>query len=89
VIPYITKVEPLLEQLAGCTDEIWIYGLSIESRSYPNWQNVQRILSDHFPTQKDKIEEAIFSRDHPYWGQLIEDLLARQQDKDLNLNIHI
>ena len=89
VIPYITEVEPLIDMLEPITDAIWIYGLSMNSRTDLNWLNVQSILNTHFPEMKDKIEAAIFSKDHPYWIQLGQHLNHIQNDRPLNLNIHL
>jgi len=38
VIPFITDAEQLIDQLADCTDKIWIYGLSFRDRSGRAWQ---------------------------------------------------
>jgi len=89
VIPYITDVKPLIDMLAPHTDVIWIYGLSIQERSDQNWQNVQSILNRYFPNLKEQIEAVIFSKDHPYWIQLRQDLLEIQNDRQLNLSIHL
>jgi hypothetical protein len=87
VIPYITDVEPLIDLLDPIADTIWIYGLSMNLRSDLNWINVQSILSTHFYELKDKVEAAIFSKDHPYWIQLRQHLNDIQNDRSLNLNI--
>lgn len=89
VIPYITDVNPLIDMLAPHTDKIWIYGLSILNRSDQNWQNVDSILEGHFPGLKERIRKVVFSRGHPYWEQLRQDLVQRQNDDHLNLNIHV
>lgn len=75
--------------LAPHTDVIWIYGLSIQERSDPNWQNVQNILKGHFLNLKEQIEAVIFSKDYPYWIQLRHDFLDIQKDRQFNLNIHL
>ncbi len=89
VIPYITDVTPLIDALASNTDEIWIYGLSIQERSDRNWQNVQGILNNYFPKLKEQIEAVIFSKDHSFWTQLRQNLTVMQKDRHLNLNIHV
>jgi DNA repair photolyase len=89
VLPFITDVAPLINQLATCTDVIWIYGLGIENRSYRNWHNIQSILKDHYPLLKPKIEEVIFNKDHAYWTNLRKELLEIQKDSQLNLKIHL
>ena len=89
VIPFITDVKPLIDMLAPHTDKIWIYGLSIDERSSRNWHNVDGILNSHFLILKQKIKEAIFSKDHPYWTDLKQDLQELQKYRQLNLNIHL
>lgn len=89
VIPYITNAIPLIDILAPCTDEIWIYGLSIKDRSGKNWVNIQSILKIHFPDLAEQIEQVIFSKEHLYWIQLREKLTALKNDLKLNLNIHL
>ena len=89
IIPYITDVTPLIDMLALHTDVIWIYGLSIQERSDLNWQNIEVILKDHFPDLKEQIEEVIFSKNHPFWIQLKQNLLDIQNDRQLNLSIHL
>jgi DNA repair photolyase len=89
VIPYITKVMSLIDRLAPHADKIWIYGLSILERSDPNWQNVEKILKDHYPDLKEPIETVIFSKDHGYWTELRQDLESIQNEKKLNFNIHV
>lgn len=89
VIPYITDVTSLIDVLDPYTDVIWIYGLSMNARSDRNWQNVQDILSTHFPKLKEPIEAAIFSKDHPYWKALRQNIIDLQKDRQLNLNINL
>lgn len=89
VIPYITDVPQLIDMLDRYTDVIWIYGLSMQGRSDRNWQNVQEKLNSHFPNLKNQIEAATFSKVHPYWLRLKQDLRELQRDRQLNLSIHL
>ena len=89
VIPCITDVIPLIDMLDPYTDVIWIYGLSMNARSDRNWQNVEDILNTNFPKLKEPIEAAIFSKDHPYWAELRQNLNDLQKDRQLNLSIHL
>ena len=89
VIPYITDAIQLIDMLAPCADVIWIYGLSINDRSGQNWLNIQRILRSQFSELFEQIETAIFSKDHIYWSQLRENLVALKNDQQMNLNIHL
>lgn len=89
VVPYITDAVQLIDMLAPYTDEIWVYGLSINDRLGKNWLNSQKIISNHFPDYVEQIEQAIFSKEHPYWEQLRDQLAAIKKDRQLNLNIHL
>jgi DNA repair photolyase len=89
VIPHITDVVLLIERLAEFTDKIWIYGLSIIDRSNRNWRNVEDRLASHFPRLKESIEDAIFSKEHPYWDVLRQDLVNVRKERNLNLSIHV
>jgi DNA repair photolyase len=89
VIPYITDVTALIEMVAPHTDVIWIYGLSMRERTGRNWQNVRNILHTHFPDVKAQIDTIVFSHEHAYWTQLRQALLELQQERALNLNIHV
>ena len=89
VIPYITDATPLIDMLAPHTDTIWIYALSIEKRTDPNWQNLQALLARHFPGRKDQIEAATFTADHVFWQRLRVDLQRLAGDRHLNLKIHV
>jgi len=89
VIPYITDGIQLIDMLAPCTDVIWIYGLSIVDRADENWLNMEKILRREFPDLIEQVEPAVFSKEHAYWNQLREDLTALENDRQLNLNIHL
>ena len=89
VIPYITDAIQLIDMLAPYTDVIWIYGLSIINRSDQNWLNMKKILNREFPDSLERIELAIFSKEHSYWTQLRDDLVALKNDRQLNLNIRL
>ena len=89
VIPHITDPFPLIEALAPHIDLVWIYGLSILDRSDKSWRNVEGILDDNFPDLKERIEEVIFSKDHPYWARLREELNQLQKERQVSLSIHL
>jgi len=89
VIPYITNVRPLMDLLAGCTEKVWVYGLSIMNRSDKNWQHVERILDKYFSDSKEQIEAVVFTKDHPYWKGVRQELLQIQQDHALNVSVHV
>ena len=89
VIPYITDVIRLIDSLAEHAGKIWIYGLSILNQNERSWQNVERILEEHFPESRQKIEAVVFSKEHSYWVDLRQDLIKIQKDRQLNLSIHL
>lgn len=89
VIPYITDAIQLIDMLEPYTDEIWVYGLSIRDRLGKNWLAIQEIISNQFPSKVEQIEQAIFLKEHIYWTQLRDNLVALKKDRQLNLNIHL
>jgi DNA repair photolyase len=89
VIPYITDVRPLIEMLAPHTDAIWIFGLSIESRSDPNGHNLLEILERHYADRKHRIERAVFAKDDPFWSALRVELQDLARNTGLDLRIHV
>lgn len=89
VIPYITNVKELIHMLQPYTDTIWIYGLSILNKSDLDWLNVESILGEYYNGSKQKIENAIFSKDHEYWNILKEDLLKIQNYSDSEIILKI
>jgi DNA repair photolyase len=89
VIPYITDAIQLIDMLVPYTDEIWVYGLTINDRLGKNWLTIQTILRHHFPDLAAPIEQAIFLKDHHYWEQLRDQLAALKKDRQLNLHIHL
>jgi len=89
IIPHITDAIQLIDMLEPYADVIWIYGLSINDRSDQDWLNIQNIISSQSPNLIEKIEPAVFSKDHSYWAELRESLEIQKKDRKLNLNIHI
>ena len=89
VIPYVTNVMPLIDSVAELADKIWIYGLSILNRSDRDWQNLEVILGRHYNNLKSQIEDVVFNKDHSYWKNLRTELLQLQQERNLNLEIHV
>ena len=89
VIPHISDALTLVDALAPVTDVTWIYGLSILERSDQNWQNLKGILKLHYDNLREQIETIVFSKEHPYWTQLRQDLHDIQTARQINLNIRI
>ncbi len=89
VIPYITDVTSLIDMVAPYTDKIWIYGLSMLTRTDQDWKNVETILENHYPDLIEQIESVVFSKNHPYWATVRHDLERLQKDRRLNLSIHL
>jgi len=89
VIPYVTDVLPLIDSVAELSDKIWIYGLSILNRSDRDWQNLKVILERHYNSLKSQIENVVFNKDHSYWKNIRAELLQLQQERKLNLDIHV
>lgn len=89
VIPHITDAMSLMEQLAPITDTIWVYGLNIADRNGRNWKNMRTILAEHFPNRKERVEEVVFDREHPYWRELRDRLENLRHEGMPELRIHI
>ena len=89
VIPYITDVKELIQWLTSHADAIWIYGLSVDQRSDRNWQNLEIIFKKYFSNISARIENIVFTKDHQFWTQLREELIDIQNDRQLDLRIHI
>ena len=89
VIPYVSDATKLVDMLAPHTAKIWIYGLSILDKTHENWRNLNGILKNHFPELRDRIEAAVFSKDDPYWHELRQQLMRMQDERQLNLSIHL
>lgn len=89
VIPFITDVAALIDQLAPVTDRIWIYGLSLDPSEQPQCGQVQDILDRHFPAIKSWVEEIVFSKDHSFWAGLRSTLEDIKNNRLLNLSIHV
>lgn len=89
VIPFITDAVKIIERLTPCTDVIWIYGLTADTPSARNWLNMKTILHQEFPDLFGRIEAAVFSKEHQYWGQLRDRLNRVKHERQLNLNIRL
>lgn len=83
VMPYITDVHVLINQVRPYVDSIWIYPLKIDSVEDENWKSTRPILEQHFPDILEKFEEVVFSIDHVYWDEL------RRHLKDVNNDVVI
>jgi len=83
VMPFITDVEVLIDEVRPFVDSIWINPLSIGSVEDKNWKKIRPILEEHFPEILEKFEEIIFSTDHAYWKEL------RQHLKNIKIDLKI
>ena len=89
VMPFITNIESVIEQVASYSDTIWVYRLNMESEKDKNWLNVKSILDKHFPELTEKYQKIAFSKDHPFWKGIRQKLKEIQKEKCLNLRIRI
>ncbi len=80
VIPYITDVESLLELVAPCSDEIWVYKMEMNTVTDPNWQKFSSVIDLYYPHLLGKIREVAFSPNHDYWRKITK-LLENMQSK--------
>lgn len=89
VMPFITNIESVIEQVAPYSDTIWVYRLNMESEKDKNWLNIKSILDQNFPELTDKYQKIAFSRDHLFWKGIRQKLKEIQKKKCLNLRIKI
>lgn len=89
VMPFITDVNQIIQEVSPYSDTIWIYSLNMEAEKDRNWQNLKEILERHFPDHLDEYREIAFSSTHPYWGGLRQELESIRQEKKLNLRIEL
>ncbi|MGV8120284.1 MAG: radical SAM protein [Candidatus Xenobiia bacterium LiM19] len=89
VLPYITKVETLIEQLLPCVNTIWIYPLEMKSEEHRNWKAVWPIVQKHFPGIAGQFREIVFSADHQYWKELRQKLENLRDTQGINLKIRL
>ena len=89
IMPFITDIEILIDQIAPYADTIYTYALSIDSEESRNWQYIRRILNSHFPELTERYRQITFTNDHPYWAELRQQLQRIQQTKQLDMRIHL
>ena len=89
VIPEITNTKKLISKLAGIADKVWIYGISLEDSKDENSLNMEKILRQHFPEKRKKIETIIQSKNHPFWADLRNKLEIYRDSLNLDLRIQL
>ena len=89
VMPFITNLESVIEQVAPYSDTIWVYRLHIESENDNNWFNVKSILDKHFPELTEPYRKIAFSKNHPFWKDVRQKLKEIQKKKCINLKVRI
>jgi hypothetical protein len=70
VMPYITNVEGLIEEIAPLVAHIYVYRLRMNAETDTNWQSVKRILSLNYPKLVEPYRRIAFSPDCPYWASV-------------------
>lgn len=68
VIPFLTHTESLVRMVAPYADGVWVYRLSVRSEQDRNWRNVRGVLHRHFPDLAERICDAVFRDEHPFWA---------------------
>jgi DNA repair photolyase len=89
VLPLITDVDSLIDDVRGVADTIWIYPLEVKNTKIRSWQSIERVLKEHFPDVLDKFKEIAISQNHVFWRDLAGDLTKRAAREHLHLEIHI
>ncbi|KPK69512.1 hypothetical protein AMJ71_00990 [candidate division TA06 bacterium SM1_40] len=89
VMPFLTGVTDLIDEVRAHADTIWIYRLEIRSEEDRNWQKIRGILEQHFPRIMLEFREIVFRVDHRYWQDLRRELEILSQGEDTRLEIHV
>lgn len=89
VIPYLTDPVAIIEQIRHDADKVWVFGLSVREETESNWQTMQGLIEEHFPSVAEKARQAIFDRDHPYWAELRAKLEDRYASELFELSVHL
>lgn len=89
VMPFLTDVRKLIDNVAPYSDTIWFYALSVDARADRNWHNLQGILESHFPELVEAYSEIAFRADHAYWVGLRGELEGIRQEMGLNMRIEL
>ncbi len=89
VIPHLTDVVALIEQVADHADTIWVYPVAVEGEDDVAWRNLEGILGEHHPQLLEPIREIVFSPDHPYWMELLQQLEELRARRDLHLRLEL
>lgn len=89
VMPYITDVEFLIEEVNSFSDTIWVYGLSFSSSGDNNWKNIENILKNNYPELLNKYKDILFRGNRSYWIELKERLKTLSEQKGINLIVEL
>jgi DNA repair photolyase len=89
VMPFITDVESLIDNLGPHADTIWIYSLNMQSSQDKNWNRIEPIIAERFSDIEDGFAAAAFSDEHPYWLDLRQELDVIAKKEGLRLEIHV
>ena len=89
VMPLMTDVDALIEEVALYADTIWIYSLEVGSPRDRNWQRIEQVLAEHFPEIENEFKTIALSPTHAYWKDLKRDLEVRASRDRLKLEIHL
>ncbi len=89
VIPYINDLESLLELVAPCSDETWVYKLEMNAVTDPNWQQLRPVLGHYYPEILGKIREIAFSPNRDYWREIRKCLEIMQSKSGSKIIIEV
>lgn len=70
ILPHITNIKALIEQVEPYSIEIWAYSLKIDSANDPNWIKLKGVLEQHYPDLTETYKEIVFAANHDYWHEI-------------------
>lgn len=70
IMPFITDVESIINQVAPYSDQIWAYKLKMNSPRDPNWLNLHLTLEQYYPELSHPYKDIVFNKTHDYWDEI-------------------
>lgn len=89
VLPYLTEVEALINEVCPYADTIWVYPLEMNSEEDANWRKIAPLLQRLGPNKTKKFKEIVFSPRHAYWKQLRRQLESIRKRDRVNLKVRL
>ena len=89
VMPEITNVEAIIDEVVPVTDHIYVYRLRMKAETDTNWLRVKHVLRLNYPELVDPYRRIVFSSEDPYWADLRSRLRKTSASHEGKLTIEV